>query len=62
MYTTSRTCKEAITMVRIQTEQREQMRQFRVEMTRFMMAYKFALDEMDTKVRILKEEFQLMHE
>ncbi|MFD2870768.1 GTP pyrophosphokinase [Kurthia sp. 3B1D] len=49
-------------MVRIQTEQREQMRQFRVEMTRFMMAYKFALDEMDTKVRILKEEFQLMHE
>lgn len=49
-------------MVRIQPEQREQMRQFRIEMTRFMMAYKFALDEMNTKVRILKEEFQLMHE
>ncbi|WP_051392444.1 GTP pyrophosphokinase [Kurthia huakuii] len=46
----------------MQTEQHEQMRQFRIEMTRFMMAYKFALDEMATKVRILKEEFQILHE
>lgn len=49
-------------MVHMQTEQHEQMRQFRIEMTRFMMAYKFALDEMATKVRILKEEFQILHE
>lgn len=49
-------------MVHMQAEQHEQMRQFRIEMTRFMMAYKFALDEMATKVRILKEEFQILHE
>lgn len=49
-------------MVEIQPEQKQLARQLRVEMTRFMMAYKFAIDEMTTKVNILKEEFQLMHE
>lgn len=29
----------------------------RTELTRFMMSYKFATDEMMTKVNILKEEF-----
>lgn len=31
-------------------------------MTRFMLAYKFALDEVSTKINILEEEFQLIHE
>jgi putative GTP pyrophosphokinase len=34
----------------------------KTELTRFMMAYKFALDEMDTKINILSEEFNYMHE
>lgn len=36
--------------------------QVRTEMTRFGMAYKFALEEISTKVNILKEEFRLTHE
>lgn len=32
------------------------------EFTRFMMSYKFALDELNTKIDILKQEFQYMHE
>ena len=31
-------------------------------MTRFMLAYKFSLDEVSTKINILEEEFQLIHE
>lgn len=38
------------------------MKELRVELTRFMMAYKFALDEIGTKVSILREEFRLIHE
>ncbi|MDF1511436.1 GTP pyrophosphokinase family protein [Robertmurraya sp. DFI.2.37] len=34
----------------------------KVELTRFMMAYKFALDEMNTKINILKEEFNYIHD
>lgn len=49
-------------MVNVQTNHREHMHELRIHMTRFMMAYKFALDEIDTKVRILQEEFRLMHE
>lgn len=49
-------------MVNVQTNHREHMQTLRINMTRFMMAYKFALDEIDTKVRILQEEFRLMHE
>ncbi|GAA0361527.1 GTP pyrophosphokinase [Bacillus horti] len=40
----------------------EQFKRVRKEMTRFMMLYKFALDEMETKIEILKEEFQLLHD
>ena len=49
-------------MVNVQPNHREHMQTLRINMTRFMMAYKFALDEIDTKVRILQEEFRLMHE
>ncbi|OAB39816.1 GTP pyrophosphokinase [Paenibacillus glacialis] len=40
----------------------EQLKQFKHDITRFMMVYKFALDEMETKVDILKEEFQSLHD
>ncbi|MGE7920812.1 GTP pyrophosphokinase [Viridibacillus sp. NPDC093762] len=42
--------------------EQQNMKELRVELTRFMMAYKFALDEIGTKVRILREEFKLIHE
>ena len=38
------------------------LRQIRTELTRFMMSYKFATDEMMTKVNILKEEFSAIHD
>ncbi|MCQ4085344.1 GTP pyrophosphokinase family protein [Saccharibacillus sp. JS10] len=40
----------------------EQLKSFRDEVTRFMMTYKFALDEMETKIDILKQEFQTLHD
>lgn len=43
-------------------EQLEKLKQFKYEVTRFMMIYKFALDEMETKIEILKQEFQLLHD
>lgn len=39
-----------------------QLKRLKNEITRFMMMYKFALDEMETKIEILKEEFQLLHD
>ncbi|WP_106769778.1 GTP pyrophosphokinase [Paenibacillus faecalis] len=39
-----------------------QIKRMRDEITRFMMKYKFALDEMETKIEILKEEFQALHD
>lgn len=44
------------------TQQLDQLKEFRAEVTRFMMNYKFALDEMETKIDILKEEFQSLHD
>lgn len=38
------------------------MKALKVELTRFMMAYKFALDEMNTKINILKDEFNYIHD
>jgi putative GTP pyrophosphokinase len=38
------------------------LKALKVELTRFMMAYKFALDEMNTKINILKDEFNYIHE
>lgn len=40
----------------------EQLKKFKNEITRFMMMYKFALNEMETKIEILQEEFQLLHD
>ncbi len=40
----------------------KQMKALKVELTRFMMAYKFALDEMNTKINILKDEFNYIHD
>ncbi|MCU6797775.1 MULTISPECIES: GTP pyrophosphokinase family protein [Paenibacillus] len=44
------------------TNQMEQFKLLKNEITRFMMAYKFALDAFDTKLEILKEEFQFLHD
>ncbi|MFP3388211.1 GTP pyrophosphokinase family protein [Brevibacillus sp. SIMBA_040] len=40
----------------------EQFRKFKNDITRFLMAYKFALDAFETKIDILTEEFQLFHD
>ncbi|WP_274363224.1 GTP pyrophosphokinase [Paenibacillus thermotolerans] len=40
----------------------KQLKKFKDEITRFMMMYKFALDALETKVEILKEEFQFLHD
>jgi putative GTP pyrophosphokinase len=42
--------------------QLEQLKQLRNMLTRFMMMYKFALQEVETKIDILQEEFQLLHD
>ncbi len=42
--------------------QLEQFKRFKEEITRFMMMYKFALDSLETKIEILKEEFQFLHD
>ena len=39
-----------------------QLRELKTELTRFMLAYKFATDEMMTKINILKEEFASIHD
>lgn len=38
------------------------LKEIKVELTRFLMAYKFALDEMNTKINILQQEFNYIHE
>ncbi len=40
----------------------EQFKKLKHEITRFMLIYKFALDEMETKIEILKQEFQSLHD
>lgn len=40
----------------------DQFKVFKNKITRFLMVYKFALDEMETKIEILKEEFHLLHD
>ena len=39
-----------------------ELRELTTELTRFMLAYKFATDEMMTKINILKEEFASIHD
>ncbi len=38
------------------------VKMLRTEFTRFMMLYKFAIDEITTKISILQEEFSLVHD
>ncbi|WP_019244110.1 MULTISPECIES: GTP pyrophosphokinase [Bacillus] len=45
-----------------QSLDRDKLDQYRKEFTRFRMAYKFALDEVTTKINILKEEFEFIHD
>lgn len=40
----------------------ETTKALKIELTRFMMSYRFALEEINTKMKILKEEFHLIHE
>ena len=49
---------KGIDTARITAERRE----LKTELTRFMMSYKFATDEMMTKINILKEEFSAIHD
>lgn len=39
-----------------------QLKTIKNDLKRFMMGYKFAIDEVNTKLNILKEEFQYIHE
>ncbi len=44
------------------TYQIEQFKKLKNEVTRFMMMYQFALNELETKIEILKEEFHYLHD
>lgn len=38
------------------------LKKLKTELTRFMMSYKFGLDELNTKINILQQEFQYIHD
>src|SRR5690625_4085917 len=40
----------------------DSLQRFKKAITRFIMMYEFALNEMETKIEILKEEFRLLHD
>ncbi|WP_328800759.1 GTP pyrophosphokinase family protein [Paenibacillus sp. LX16] len=40
----------------------DKLKKLKHDITRFMLIYKFALDEMETKIEILKQEFQALHD
>jgi len=44
------------------TNQLEQFKYIRNKLTAFMMTYQFALQEIETKIEILREEFQMLHD
>jgi putative GTP pyrophosphokinase len=46
----------------METKRNADMEQIKTELTRFMMSYKFALDDMNTRIDILKQEFQYIHD
>lgn len=46
----------------VDNNQMENLKQIKHELTRFMMIYRFALEEMETKIEILKQEFQILHD
>jgi putative GTP pyrophosphokinase len=43
-------------------DERQALRELKTDLGRFMMSYKFATDEMMTKINILKEEFSSIHD
>lgn len=45
-----------------QVSQFDQLKAFKDAITRTIMVYKFALDAFETKIEILKEEFQILHD
>lgn len=49
-------------MVQKTTVTSRELKLVKTEVTRFMMAYKFALDEVNTKIDILKQEFEYIHD
>lgn len=49
-------------MTDLGVDERRALRELKTELTRFMMSYKFATDEMMTKINILKEEFSSIHD
>jgi putative GTP pyrophosphokinase len=57
-----RQTKAAEGVERMNAIQVEQFKRFKNEITRFLMMYKFALSEMETKIEILQEEFQMLHD
>ncbi|UTR14759.1 GTP pyrophosphokinase family protein [Salipaludibacillus sp. LMS25] len=46
----------------IQSFEQSKLKELKIELTRFMMLYKFALDELNTKIDILKQEFHYIHD
>lgn len=40
----------------------DQLKSFRNQLTRFMLSYKFGLEEVTTKIDILKQEYELIHD
>ena len=49
-------------MTSLETVSRQKFDEVRIEIMRFGLRYKFALEEIGTKVRILQEEFRLIHD
>ncbi|MFD1066970.1 GTP pyrophosphokinase [Oceanobacillus locisalsi] len=45
-----------------ESKQLHQLKKVRKELTRFMLSYKFGLDEINTKLNILQEEFEHIHD
>lgn len=43
-------------------QQLEQLKKIRHDITHFMLTYKFALDQMETRINILKQEFEELHD
>jgi putative GTP pyrophosphokinase len=46
----------------METTTTNDLKKFKAQITRFLMVYKFGLDEIKTKIEILKQEFQYVHD
>lgn len=49
-------------MGKLRIDKIPKLRLLKSELTRFLISYKFALDEMNTKINILQQEFQYVHD